>query len=110
MDVCVSKVDCMSSLYVIRARAWEALENPKLAVVWYKKALKTDPFCYEAFHSLMSRNMLSQKDEQKLLSSLPSDCQAAWIKTLYTCLCSKVRCLLARNLLVDNQWWLFAVH
>lgn len=83
----------IASLCVIRARAFEGKNHAELAVPWYKKALSADPFCYEAFHSLLSRNMLPHKEEQKLTQSLSCEPRAGWIKALYDCLCSKVKIL-----------------
>jgi len=83
------KTEWIPSLYVVRAKASEALERIELAVHWYKEALKEDVFCYEAFDALIARNMISDKDQDKLVDSL-SDRQGDWIKALYKCLSGKV--------------------
>jgi hypothetical protein len=37
----------------------EALENRPLAQHWYKAALASDPFCFEAFEALITNHMLT---------------------------------------------------
>lgn len=76
---------------LLRARAYEALENRPRAARWYKNALSADPFCYEAFEALVTNQMLTCKEERKLIEELSlrpgSD---VWLSLLYSASTKKV--------------------
>lgn len=75
---------------------FEAMENPPRALLWYKKALKHDPFCYEAFHALVERHLLNNADEKQLVYQLELTDEDSWLQLLYSCKCKKV-CNAATN-------------
>lgn len=73
------------------------MENPPRALIWYKKALKYDPFCYEAFYALVERHLLNNSDEKLLVSQLDLSEEDNWLRLLYSCKCKKVLpCLVLR--------------
>eukprot|EP00210_Caulerpa_lentillifera_P003465 g3307.t1 len=78
--------DWKGSLYLLRAQLEEARENLPNAVSWYQKALIVDPFCYDAFHALICRKLMSPKNEAQLINDLAVSPDIQWIKPLYTCL------------------------
>lgn len=57
--------------FLLRGIIYEALDHRDVAVSCYKRSLAYDVYCYEAFDKLMAHHMLSGKDEQELLNSLP---------------------------------------
>ena len=43
-----------AAIALLRGRAFEALDDRARAAEWYQKALRADPYCYEAFGALVS--------------------------------------------------------
>lgn len=52
MDTTEISPELQAALCVMRAKTYEELENTDSAAWWYKKALKHDIYCYEAFARL----------------------------------------------------------
>jgi hypothetical protein len=61
----------LGSLYLLRGRILEALDNRVLAAEAFKEALRMDAFCMEAFKALVSHEILSADEEKELLSTMP---------------------------------------
>eukprot|EP00210_Caulerpa_lentillifera_P004795 g4577.t1 len=81
--------DWRAAIFMLRGRTWEALENLENAVLWYKRALTADPYCYEAFDILIHRNLLPHAEEKNLIDTLSCLPDGGWIKVLYSCFTSK---------------------
>lgn len=74
-----------SSIWYLRGRAYEALDNKDRAVVCYRRALFADCFCVEAFLRLSEGGMLSGSEEAELVSRLSFGQQDGWLQVLYAC-------------------------
>ena len=61
----------LSSLFLLKGRIWESLDNRALASVAFREALMTDVYCVEAFQALTQHNILSAAEEKELLKSMP---------------------------------------
>lgn len=61
----------LSSLFLLKGRIWESLDNRALASVAFREALMTDVYCVEAFQALTQHNILSAAEEKELLESMP---------------------------------------
>ena len=61
----------LASIYLLKGHILEALDNQPAASEAFQSALRQDVFCYEAFEALVQHQMLSAKEEEDLLSSLP---------------------------------------
>ncbi|XP_064470681.1 cell division cycle protein 16 homolog [Ornithodoros turicata] len=59
-----------SSLQLLQGKIYEAMDNRTLAAECYKKALRLDMFCYEAFEALVKHQMLSREAEEEVLNTL----------------------------------------
>lgn len=79
---------------LLRGQVYENRENLEQAVKWYRRALLADAYCYDAFHALISRKLISPHFERKLISDMICAPDQAWIKPFYTCIGSKVPVLL----------------
>eukprot|EP00249_Psilotum_nudum_P014975 c25100_g1_i1 orf=111-1745(+) len=79
------EINITAAICLLRGRAFEALENRARALRWYQAALKSDPYCYEAFERLVENHMLSNNEEVNLLSSLKFDQEDRWLSLLYSC-------------------------
>uniref|UniRef100_A0A6B2L5C3 Uncharacterized protein n=1 Tax=Arcella intermedia TaxID=1963864 RepID=A0A6B2L5C3_9EUKA len=67
---------------LLQGQAFEALENRKQALNCYSQALKEDIFCYEAFHTLIDKQMLTSNEEAALLEGLDFKGNE-WLKQVY---------------------------
>eukprot|EP01125_Pyxidicula_operculata_P000149 TRINITY_DN1020_c2_g1_i1.p1 TRINITY_DN1020_c2_g1~~TRINITY_DN1020_c2_g1_i1.p1 ORF type:complete len:591 (-),score=102.40 TRINITY_DN1020_c2_g1_i1:79-1851(-) len=76
-------INMQSVLCLLRAQAYEALENRSRAIEFYTKSLKYDVFCYDAFHTLIGNHMLTSGEEIALVDSLTFTPQSEWLKQLY---------------------------
>lgn len=47
---------------LLKAQVYEILENREFALKYYKKALKLDVKCYQAFKHLVQNHMLSAEE------------------------------------------------
>lgn len=63
-------------LCVMRAKVYEQIENARRVVLWYKRALACDIFCYEAFTKLTQTGLLTRDEANKYVSGLIS-CSSA---------------------------------
>jgi len=68
-----------ASRQLLRARLYEATDNPGLATECYQSALAADPYCYDALRALTRHQLLSAKEERALVAGLPGD------QLLHTC-------------------------
>ncbi|CAN7979911.1 unnamed protein product [Ixodes pacificus] len=59
-----------ASLQLLKGKTYEAIDNRMLAAECYKKALRLDIHCYEAFEALVKHQMLSKEEEESLLNLL----------------------------------------
>ena len=73
----------VSSLYLLRGRAYEELDNRERAIEWYTKALVANVSCVEAFNRLIEQRMLSSEQEQTLLLDLPWVPDDRWLCLMY---------------------------
>ena len=60
----------LSSIYVIRGKVLEGLDNRGLAAEAFKDALKVDVSCSEAFYAITQHQILTAVEEKALLKSL----------------------------------------
>eukprot|EP00457_Paulinella_chromatophora_P020139 gb/GEZN01022064.1/.p1 GENE.gb/GEZN01022064.1/~~gb/GEZN01022064.1/.p1 ORF type:complete len:160 (-),score=14.47 gb/GEZN01022064.1/:57-536(-) len=76
-------ISLKAAMYVLRGRAYEALENRGLAAMAYKQAVYADVRCVQAFERLLEQRMISHKEEQQFLKELifPKDLQ--WLRLIY---------------------------
>jgi len=66
-----SSENLRSSLYLLRGKIHEAMDNRIPAIEDYKTSLKLDVCCNEAFELLVRHEMLTPDEESSLLESLP---------------------------------------
>uniref|UniRef100_T1JHN4 peptidylprolyl isomerase n=1 Tax=Strigamia maritima TaxID=126957 RepID=T1JHN4_STRMM len=66
-----SQTNLESSIWLLKGRIYEAMDNRGLAADSYREALIVDVLCYEAFEALIQHQMLSADEEKKLLEMLP---------------------------------------
>ncbi|ESN99613.1 hypothetical protein HELRODRAFT_113698 [Helobdella robusta] len=59
-----------SAVLLLKAKIYECMENRELALSCYKKSLKLDVRCFEAFNNLIQHQMLSAPEEKKLMQQL----------------------------------------
>lgn len=76
-----------SSLMLLKAQIFEALDNRCMAAVCFKEALKQDIHNFEAFQSLTQHQMLSHDEEKELLQTI--DPQDELTRSLYSSLLKK---------------------
>eukprot|EP00761_Pharyngomonas_kirbyi_P003873 gb/GECH01003877.1/.p1 GENE.gb/GECH01003877.1/~~gb/GECH01003877.1/.p1 ORF type:complete len:631 (+),score=131.29 gb/GECH01003877.1/:1-1893(+) len=72
-----------SCVCLLRAKAYNMQDNVRKAVVWYRRALELDPFCYEAFENLVENHLLSLEEEQEVLANVPFGEDLEWLRLLY---------------------------
>ena len=82
-----SKVHVMSMVGMLLGQSFENLENFGKAVMWYKEALKCDPYNVEAFDMLMAGSKMSGKEEEDYLKEIQLPEEAGWLQVLYTSMC-----------------------
>ncbi len=58
-----------AAMSLLRGQVYEAQENRIQAVRWYRDALRTDPFCYEAFKASPSCITLAAQNSRRLVLS-----------------------------------------
>ena len=51
-----------SSIYLLRGKVYEAMDNRCQAAECFREALRIDVRCYEAFHGLINHHMLSAQE------------------------------------------------
>ncbi|KAK3888761.1 hypothetical protein Pcinc_007234 [Petrolisthes cinctipes] len=79
-------IEC--SIHLLKGYIYEASDNRALAAESFQTAAQEDPLCFEAIHALTQHHMLTAKEEEELLSSLPlsdvcSENEVAIVKTVY---------------------------
>ncbi|KAF3777011.1 Anaphase-promoting complex subunit 6 [Nymphaea thermarum] len=83
------EINISSAMFFLRGKAYEALENRAQALLWYKAAIKADPYCYEALECLVDNHMLTHDEEKVLLSTLQFAPGDGWLSAFYSCLTKK---------------------
>ncbi|CAN6484026.1 unnamed protein product [Victoria cruziana] len=83
------EINISSSMFLLRGKAYDALENRAQALLWYKAAIKADPYCYEALECLVDNHMLTCDEEKALLSTLQFAPGDGWLSGFYSCLIKK---------------------
>lgn len=83
-----SKVEILSSIWFLKGKVLEAMDNRNLASDSYVQALQLSVYCTEALDALVQHEMLMVWEEQELMASLPfsqqcSEADAKIIKDLY---------------------------
>ncbi|KAK8395649.1 hypothetical protein O3P69_005634 [Scylla paramamosain] len=76
------------STHLLKGYIYEATDNRALAAESFQVALQADPMCCEAIHALTQHHMLTAKEEQDLLSSVPlsgwcSEPEGAVVRAVY---------------------------
>ncbi len=61
----------MSSVYLLKGRILEQMDNRSLAADAFREALLIDVYCMEAFQALTQHNNLSASEEKELLMTMP---------------------------------------
>lgn len=72
-----------AAICVIRARAFEGMENRAKAAFWYQEALTRDVKCSEALDALVEKRMLKQDQAKSLLSRLSFPEELSWLRLVY---------------------------
>jgi anaphase-promoting complex subunit 6 len=82
-----------SSINLLRGQIHEAQGCSDAAIECYKKALHDDVSCYEALHPLTTNHMLTPKDENDLIQTLPlsSQCSPKEVQLVKYFYASKLR-------------------
>ncbi|XP_078177095.1 anaphase promoting complex 6 isoform X1 [Carex rostrata] len=83
------EINILSAICLLRAKAYQALDNRDIAKQWFKAAVKADPMCYEAMECLVDNYMLTCEEEKRLLSSLNFRKEDQWLYAHYSCMISK---------------------
>ena len=84
-----SKLDVLSSIWLLKGKVLEAMDNRTLAMECYVQALQLSVYCTEALDALVQHEMLMAWEEKDLMASLPFEQQCLEadikiVKTLYT--------------------------
>ena len=66
----------LGSIYLLKGRILEALDNRALASEAFKEALRVDAYCLEAFRALIKHEILTADEEKELLASIPISAQS----------------------------------
>lgn len=62
-----------AALCVLRAKVYERMENPTLTVLWYKRALQCDLYCFEAFVGITESGLLSRKEAVEFIKDITKE-------------------------------------
>eukprot|EP00177_Eucheuma_denticulatum_P003335 GFKZ01006024.1.p1 GENE.GFKZ01006024.1~~GFKZ01006024.1.p1 ORF type:complete len:574 (-),score=74.85 GFKZ01006024.1:1236-2957(-) len=62
-----------AALCVLRARVYEKMENAELAVLWYKRALRCDLYCLEAFEGISENGLISKRAAVEFIKEITSE-------------------------------------
>ncbi|EFA86041.1 TPR repeat-containing protein [Heterostelium album PN500] len=82
-------INISSMISLLRAKAFEGLDNLKKAKYWYIKSLKQDYKNHESFESLVNNHILNYTEELELISLLNFSAQDKWLEELYSTLLKK---------------------
>lgn len=81
--------ELQAALCVMRARVHERMENPSRAMSWYKRALRCDLACTEAFLGISETGLLSKDEAATFIKELTAERQEEdadirqWLSTYY---------------------------
>jgi anaphase-promoting complex subunit 6 len=64
------EINVIASLCVHHGKAYEGIGNRKFAIKWFVYALQCDVYCYEAYESLITKNMLTESEEVDLMKKM----------------------------------------
>lgn len=76
-------INYLSVTCLMRGRVFDAQENLAKATAWYRHALQTDPFNYEAYEALVGLRRLAPGEEAQLLAGLDIPPGQEWLRLLY---------------------------
>lgn len=62
-----------AALCVVRAKVYERMENPTMTVLWYKRALQCDLYCFEAFADITESGLLSRKEAVAFIKDITKE-------------------------------------
>lgn len=62
-----------ASLCVLRAMVYEKLENANRAVLWYKRALRCDLYCVEAFDAICESGLVTRDDAVNFVHEITAE-------------------------------------
>eukprot|EP00873_Tetraselmis_striata_P027901 jgi/Tetstr1/448165/TSEL_035456.t1 len=82
-------VSTYAAICLLRGQAYHTLENRVRAVKWLKAAVVADPFCHEAFATLVDGHMLTSAEESALVASIVFPPGARWLELMYRVRCKK---------------------
>ncbi|XP_044262196.1 cell division cycle protein 16 homolog [Tribolium madens] len=87
------KNQVFSSVFLLKGRVFESMDNRGLAADCYKQALQYDVYCFEAFESLIKYQMLTAREEEELINALPimQQCNGEEAEILLTLYGSKLK-------------------
>lgn len=80
-----------AALCVLRAHVYQRMENPPRAILWYKRALRCDIYCVEAFIGISQTSLVSADDALNFIKELTAkrtDDNShlyQWLSTYYRC-------------------------
>lgn len=72
-----SKIDILASIYYLKGKVLEAMDNRGSAMDCYIQALQYSVYCTEALDALVEHEMLMASEEKQLMSNLPFDQQCS---------------------------------
>lgn len=83
-----SRIQILSSIWFLKGKLLEAMDNRNLATDSYVQALQLSVYCTEALDSLVQHEMLMVWEERELMANLPfsqqcSEADGKIIKDLY---------------------------
>ncbi|KAL9643884.1 hypothetical protein ABK040_013295 [Willaertia magna] len=73
----------LSSLYFLRAKAFDKIDNKIRAIHWYRETLVLDPTYFSAFEALIEGNLLNGEEQRNLINEIPFDESNIWVKFIY---------------------------
>jgi hypothetical protein len=73
---CCFVFQILGSIYLLKGRILEALDNRALASEAFKEALRVDAYCLEAFRALITHEILTADEEKELLTTIPIAAQS----------------------------------
>ena len=73
----------LARLCLFRGRAYSETGHPLRAALYWKRALRLDPFCVEALDCLLSRSVVSSQQAFEVIMDLEFSADMEWLRQLY---------------------------
>lgn len=78
-----NQIHPVARLALLRGRAYNETSNPTRAALYWKRALKIDAKCVEAFDLLLNCNMLTPQEAHGVVTSLSIQEEFDWLRHYY---------------------------